>query len=258
MGENDGLSWTRFNIRSDGGRVIPGAIVRAAEASGPQPLVMLQHGAGTSKYASFVLAAVEVFARNGFTCMSVDAIGHGERDDEYSKPPADENEAMRRRFSPEFTTGNVVDFRRALDYVLSRGQVEPDKVGFIGSSMGGMLGALFCAVDARVSAVALRCSGSRIAARRWEHAGSAEEAQRLRDAAQKFDSAAFVGFISPRPLLLLNNSDDEAISPEAVSALYEAAGQPKELRWFPGGHRDNREVHSAEAWLFFREAMGLK
>jgi len=257
LGEMDGLTWYRFNIKSEAGRVVPGAIIRSPSASTPQPLVMLQHGAGTSKFASFVLAAVDVLVNNGYTCMAVDAIGHGERP-EVSGGNADleEDEAMRRRFSSEYIVGNVVDFSRALDYVTAKDYIDPERIGYIGSSMGGMLGGLFCAVDERVKAVVLRCSGSRLAARRWENLDNKELAAEMRQTAEKYDPAAFVGFISPRPLLMLNNSDDDVISREAVELLYNASNDPKELRWFPGGHRDNREVHSVESWLFFESFIG--
>ncbi|MSQ15930.1 MAG: alpha/beta fold hydrolase [Dehalococcoidia bacterium] len=257
LGERDGLTWRRFDIKSEANRVVPGVIVRNSSISAPQPLIMLQHGAGTSKFASFVLAAVDVLANNGFTCMSVDAIGHGERDDQFSATGQAEEERMRRRFSAEYIAGNVADFRRALDYVSAKEYMDPERVGYIGSSMGGMLGALFCAVDLRVKAVVLRCSGSRYALRLLEEAPIDESAMESRRAAQKYDPAVFVGLISPRPLLMLNNSDDEVIPKDAVEFLYNAAGEPKEQRWFPGGHRDNLEVHSVESWLFFDTLIGL-
>ena len=257
LGEMDGLTWYRFNIRSEADRIIPGVIVRDTSASGPQPLVMLQHGAGTSKFASFVLAAVDVLANNGYTCMAVDAIGHGERaEPSASAELEEEDEAMRRRLSSEYIVGNVVDFRRALDYVAAKEYIQAGKIGYIGSSMGGMLGALFCSVDERVRAVVLRCSGSRLAAGRWESLEDKDLAAEMRRTTEKYDPAPFVGLLSPRPLLMLNNSDDEVIAREAVDILYQAANEPKELRWFPGGHRDNREVHSVESWLFFEGFFG--
>jgi len=43
---------------------------------------------------------------------------------------------------------------------------------------------------------------------------------------------AFAG----RPLFMINGRYDRTIRPEQARALFDAAGEPKELRWYDGGH----------------------
>lgn len=255
MGEHDGCLWYRASFNGGEGRRIPGVFVVARDIAGPQPTVMLQHGAGTSKYAVFVRACIDLMASAGFCCMAVDAIGHGDRGDPLIDALAKDGPAWLRRGTLENVAANVVDFRRTVDYLETRPEVDPTRLAYVGSSMGGMLGAVFSAVEPRIKAVVLRCSGSRLASRRWEQVADPEARQWLRRMSELTDPAAFVGMISPRPLLMLNNLQDEVISVESAEALFNAAGDPKEQRWFPGDHRGNREVHAAETWSFLSEAV---
>ena len=233
LGERDGLHWMHITFRGGDGRVVPAIYVASSTVHGPAPAILLQHGAGTSKYARFVLACIQALAQNGYACMATDAIGHGEREDAVS--PDDEAEWRRVRANPEFTLRNVIDFRRALDYLSSRPDVDANRLAYAGSSMGAMLGAVFCAVDPRPSVVILRCAGAR--------ADITETAQ--------LNHVRYVGAIAPRPVLMLNNTEDEVFRRESVLRLYDAVGEPKELRWFPGDHRANHDLHAAECleWL---------
>ena len=58
----------------------------------------------------------------------------------------------------------------------------------------------------------------------------------------------WVGSIAPRPLLLLHGDADDTVHPDSVHALFERAGEGKELRMLAGvGHRFRQE----------REAIGI-
>ncbi len=46
----------------------------------------------------------------------------------------------------------------------------------------------------------------------------------------------WVGRVAPRPFTMLNALDDEKLPRADIEALYAAAGQPKSITWFPGGH----------------------
>ncbi|MBM2827019.1 MAG: esterase [Dehalococcoidia bacterium] len=255
MGEHDGCQWYRISFNGGDGRRVPGVFVVAKDARVPQPAVMLQHGGGTSKYAVFVRACIDLMAQAGFCCIAVDAIGHGDREEPLLDALSEDGPPWSRRGTLENVAANVVDFRRTLDYLNTRADVDPTRLAYVGSSMGGMLGAVFSAVEPRIKAVVLRCSGSRLASRRWEQVTDPEAREWLRRVSELTDPAAFVGMISPRPLLMLNNLQDEVISREAAEALFHAAGDPKEQRWYPGDHRGNREVHAAESWGFLSEAL---
>lgn len=74
------------------------------------------------------------------------------------------------------------------------------------------------------------------------------------------DPIRFVAEISPIPLLLVQGDQDEFVTVETASRLYEAAAQPKELAIVPGaGHvlrRDPRAVDLLVHWLHSVTASG--
>jgi fermentation-respiration switch protein FrsA (DUF1100 family) len=52
----------------------------------------------------------------------------------------------------------------------------------------------------------------------------------------RFTPEAWIGQVAPRPVMMLNASEDEQIPRSSVDLLYAAAGDPKELIWLPGKH----------------------
>lgn len=53
-----------------------------------------------------------------------------------------------------------------------------------------------------------------------------------------------------RPLLMVNGRYDRTIRPQQAKALFAAAGEPKEQRWYNGGHwPPARAIDDAAEWL---------
>ncbi len=70
-----------------------------------------------------------------------------------------------------------------------------------------------------------------------------------------------VDLIAPRPLLLIHGEADNVTDPRDSRALYEAAGEPKELWTVPGVHHcgvyfHDRAYYCARVNAFFRQALG--
>jgi fermentation-respiration switch protein FrsA (DUF1100 family) len=56
--------------------------------------------------------------------------------------------------------------------------------------------------------------------------------------------------LAGRPLLMINGSFDRTIRPEQARSLFEAASEPKELRWYDGGHWPPQSaIDSVADWL---------
>ena len=134
------------------------------------------HGAG-GKAGDYAMAAT--FARNGFVVLSYDPIGQGERlqypdpknetkvtaGDPYpgvslaQRPTGEHGEAG---LQPTLIGDAVAryfawDGVRAVDYLISRPEVDAEKIGAFGCSGGGAMTALLGAADKRVKAVATAC-----------------------------------------------------------------------------------------------------
>ncbi len=167
------------------------------------------------------------------------------------------------------------DLLSVVDYLAARPDVDPERLGAFGGSLGGSTSILVAARDQRIKAVvadgpfadvasvvdtgftayiglpAFPFSPVTVRIAEWR------TGQRVADVRP----VAVVGRISPRPLLLIHGLEDVALPPVNSERLYAAAGEPKELWLVPGtGHSGARGVDRAEyerrVIAFFRRSLG--
>ncbi len=173
-------------------------------------------------------------------------------------------------------TDEVNDLLGALDYLDARPGT-PRPIGVFGLSMGGAVALQVAAQDERVAAVATHGAyatlDSAIDQRGRQVLGPlgpalSGPAKRIgrrwiprdpRDVAP----VRLIGAISPRPLLLLHGARDRTVAVADAHALYQAAREPKELHYVPGGHhfwvpRREQPAYFARLTAFFRQALGAR
>ncbi len=132
------------------------------------PAIVVAPGHGfTGKVTDYAFAST--FARNGFAVLSYDPIGQGER---LQYPdPADPSKTLLKAATGEHGEAGLQptligdalartfawDGIRAVDYLLSRPEIDPNRIGAFGCSGGGTMTALLGALDPRVHAIAVAC-----------------------------------------------------------------------------------------------------
>ncbi len=140
-------------------------------------IVMAPGHAASGKAGDFAMAST--FARNGFAVLSYDPIGQGER----LQYPDPNNASAPQQGSPypgaslatrptgehgeaglqPTLIGDAVaryfawDGMRAVDYLISRPEIDAERIGAFGCSGGGAMTALLGATDKRVRAIATAC-----------------------------------------------------------------------------------------------------
>lgn len=140
----------------------------------------------------------------------------------------------------------VLDARRAGDWLASRPEVEPSRVGIVGISLGAILGSLAAGVDDRFGRSVFLIGGGDLPAivlhgsrETAEQKKALEEAgytvERLRVLWRDIEPCVFAGRIRPEEVLLINAESDEVVPRECTLKLWEAMGRPK-IRWIKGGH----------------------
>ena len=104
--------------------------------------------------------AIEL-ARRGYVTIAPDALAFGERGDAKGKLKAgnyERFEALHRLTEGKSLQGKYVwDARRALDYLETRAEVDPARMGMIGHSLGGQETLFTAAADTRIKAAASSC-----------------------------------------------------------------------------------------------------
>jgi fermentation-respiration switch protein FrsA (DUF1100 family) len=136
--------------------------------------------------------------------------------------------------------------RLALDHLMSRPTVDPDRVELVGVSLGGFFTPAAAAMDSRVRRLWLvhaagkpRLVIDRALERSVSFAPLRRSLSTLANVALYgpwLGPERWVGGVSPRPIVLISAEDDTEVPRAAIEALFAAAGEPKEHVWLPGPH----------------------
>ena len=229
----DLVEYTTF----DGTRV-PGLFLRPTGARTRGACLIVQHGLGGNK--GDMVAALPQFVGMGYGVLAIDAREHGARGSVTDGVNAAHDPVLLEAMLRE----TVIDLRRGIDVLTRRAECDRRRIGYVGYSMGGMLGALLAGADRRVKAPALVLAGGDWQVHFDSRAdvflpGIRDEPERLltaRALLDPVDPVRWAGRISPRPVLVIGAREDLAIVPAMVDALFQAARDPKQVVWLEGGH----------------------
>ena len=129
--------------------------------------------------------------------------------------------------------GTICDGNAALDYVLARDDVDPQRVFAFGQSLGGAVATVVAAQRPEIRAVVLDSTFSsyrRIGARHLQKMlffrPLTELIARL-GLSGKFEPRDYIARIAPRPLLVIASRADQVCFAELGRELFDAAAEPK-------------------------------
>ena len=138
------------------------------------------------------------------------------------------------------------EIKLALDYLSVLPAIDAQHLAIVGYSLGSFLSVVAAANDSRVRAVVLASGGDLPAETPF--------ASVVRAAA---DPLRAVRKLAGRPLLMVNGRYDRTIKASQAERLFAAAGEPKEIHWYNGGHwPPPAEVDFAAEWLAGRLRRG--
>jgi len=133
-----------------------------------------------------------------------------------------------------------------VDWLLAEPWADRDEIVIVGASLGVPFATLAAARDRRITAALLvhgaadnRAWLRTQVARRVDSTLLQEPLATLAwwlAHGPSFDTAANTSLIAPRPVLIIGARDDERTEAWQTEALFEAAGEPKKLRWTEGQH----------------------
>lgn len=254
-----GVKLLRFSYASTHGERVPALLFlpRTASAAHPALCLVLLHGLGGSKEVMAGLALE--MARAGYASLAIDEYGQGERAG--ARPP-DRSQAEELGLA---VRQSAVDVRRGMDYLETRKEINPKRIGMVGVSLGAILSTVVSGVDSRVKAVALISGGGdwalilkTLAARNAVVGGRSTgsfrdvSADALNALLAPEDPLTFAAQIAPRALLMLGGRLDTTIVPKSSEELFEAARGPKEIRWYAAyGHVPPPELTTPAVKAFF-------
>ncbi|MFN0106518.1 MAG: acetylxylan esterase [Bryobacteraceae bacterium] len=184
--------------------------------AGPFPAILfpLGHEEGAKAHGTWQQILV-TFARKGYVCLAWDTLGQGERVQLYDE---DFEASKVIRSTTEHTmvgtqtllSGDslarytVWDGIRALDYLVSRPEVDPKRIGCTGNSGGGTHTAYLSALDDRIQVAAPSCFIT--SWRRLLQTIGPQDAEQCMppSLADGLDHADFIHAFAPKPYLILS------------------------------------------------------
>ncbi|MCA9823330.1 MAG: hypothetical protein KC482_11265 [Dehalococcoidia bacterium] len=207
----DGIVEVRISLDVDGERV-PGVLFMAEGLDEPSPLVFIQHPATSSKDDFFVRDPSMLWCRRGWICAGFDAPYHGDRDDHDPMSV----------FQGERREQVVAQFGRELsclaDALIDAYPVDPGRLGYVGYSMGSMLGVPAVARDGRFKAAAFCLVGE------GGMVGPAD------------GDESVIPLLERVAVRIVGKESDELIPKARTESLYNALPGEKDIVWLPGGH----------------------
>jgi fermentation-respiration switch protein FrsA (DUF1100 family) len=251
-----GIPLEKVSYAAADGERVPALFARPPDERGPYPCVIFENGLSSKKEdAAFVLPTL---TGQGVGVFTIDARYHGER---ATRRLDFARAAGEGRTLARMVRGTVLDLRRALDYLETRRECNPDRLGYVGISLTAIAGTLFAAADKRVKAPALLVGGGN-----WAEIARGNSIllerdrgsrRRLRSALRRLaplDPVRYAAHISPRQVLMINGREDATITPPAARALHGAAREPKKVVWYRGGHQvfglsSEQNVNTLLDWL---------
>ncbi len=232
--EEEGFTIEKVLFESQPGFHVTGNLYRP-RGEGPFPAIL--HPCGHSengKAAGAYQMANRLLAQNGFIVLCFDPIGQGERKqllDTAGKPARRASgEHQQLGVAPillgrSLASDMVWDGVRAIDYLESRPDVDPQRIGCTGNSGGGNMTSYLMAYDPRIAAAAPGCFMT-THRRKNESPGPGDAEQNLfaqiRDG---FDHPDFILARAPKPTLILAATHDFV----PIAGTWEAFRQAKRV-----------------------------
>jgi cephalosporin-C deacetylase-like acetyl esterase len=227
--ETDTHKLYNVTYRSINYKKVTGLLSVPKITSKPTPVIILLHGAGDRKTVDYIEYGNAFFTKKGYAVFRIDISKHGDRiEDEYELSFTGKT----KYWSREIITQTVFDLRRAVDFIETRNELDATKIGFLGISLGGITGTIFCGVEKRVKVPIIVLAGGQLNLIYGKKALGSD----AKDYTSIIEPKNFVKQIAPRPLLMINAENDKIIPPMMSKLLYKEAKKPKNIIWYPAKH----------------------
>ena len=245
--EAEGIRY-KVVFRSARGFLVPGYLETPAAGAAPYPVVLLLHGWSGCKGdwwndGSYISGGVarKALLEAGYAVFALDAQGHGDRIAEndyqvvniHNEPGA----LVRKNYFTlrEIIVQTNIDYRRALDYLATRDDIDMDRIGLLGYSMGGNQSISLAAVEPRIKVVV----------------GCVVPATMSDDLV--IVSRNYIRGLGDRPYLMLMGREDPMCSEAQAHVLYDRVrGERRDLIFYEAEH-ELPDSYTADALDWFKK-----
>lgn len=183
----------------------------------------------------------------------------------YNRPGVVEEKDFLSDYNTNLFFQQILDLRRGVDLLISRKDVEPKRIGYVGHSYNANAGGVLAGVEKRIKAFVLMAGGLSDTADMLSDDPEAVEfrksigEQKAKDFMVKYawgDPAFYVGHAAPSAVFLQYGKNDGFLSRRA-DYYYSLVSEPKKLKIYDAGHALNAEARR-DRYEFLRKQLKLK
>ncbi len=242
-----------------GGRVTAYLVVPSDKKKNFAGIIFMHGRPGSRK--TFFDEALQL-AKAGAVSLLIDApfsrTGESKRDFDptVTKPEADRDIYIQ----------TVIDSRRGVDLLLSRSDIDPKRIGFVGHSYGAHTGASLAGVEKRIKAFVIMSGAPSLteflrtstipAIVETRNALTKEQQDNYFSTLATVDPINYIGYVAPSALFLQFGKKDTYPNEEMQIRYAKAASSPKLVKFYDTGHELNDEAQRDRAeWL--RKQIGI-
>jgi cephalosporin-C deacetylase-like acetyl esterase len=159
--EEDGYLKEKITFRGIRDNRVPGYLAIPKNGTGPYPCVVQLHGLDGSKKDWWVdnnwISGGNITKKllaNGYAVLALDSEYHGERiaNNNYEAPGIFIFQKGWQARGDNMIIQSVTEYRRALDYLATRSEIDTSRIGLVGVSMGGFMTFMLTGIDSRIKA----------------------------------------------------------------------------------------------------------
>lgn len=226
----------KFQFDNGAGAIVPGYLLLPKNHTGKLPAIVYCHWHGGQYdvgkeelfHASHTpFAPGPVFVQHGFAVIAIDAYCFGQRNGQGPGGPAEKGSAGEMTAAKfNLWVGRTLwgmilrDDLMALDYLVSRPEIDTNRIGVTGMSMGATRSWWLMALDDRIkTGVAVDCLTRYQNLIQQEQLAGHGIYYFVPGMLNHFDTEAVVSLIAPRPILFMNGADDPTSPVDGIHAI---------------------------------------
>ena len=239
------------------------------DAVRPLPLILLGHGGGYPhqgrEMPRLQRLAQRLAGGAGAAVLVIDGPAHGARSPVADTPIAGHRAARQALLDPELTTWFTAEWQAAVAAALQVDGIDGASLGYIGFSMGTLLGVSVVAALPQVRAAVFGLGGVPRPGGVGDLARGMGAPEAVVAIVNEEDDAEIRGRtlledaarIEGREVMLLNTTEDEVFPVEGILRFYAALASPARVVLYPGGHLGlPDEAIDVAAWFLRRHLRG--
>jgi fermentation-respiration switch protein FrsA (DUF1100 family) len=213
------------------GARVPSIFLRP-DTTPPFPGVLLLHGYSSSKERLANTMGLALAGR-GIASLAIDLPLHGSRDDALIDEARSDPLGLVKHWNMA-----LAEAKAATAWLGEQEEIDSRRLGISGYSLGSYIALQTAAADQRIKLIIVAAGGD-LPVTPWT-----AMVRLMSDPIRSAES------LNGRPLLMLHGKNDRTIRPDQAQRLFDAASQPKELRWYETGHvLPTAAADDAASWL---------